>query len=58
MVSALLGAGACVDARQTDGGTPLIDAVSRGHKKVARVLLDAGADVGITGKFYTLHPTP
>ncbi len=42
----LLAEGARADARLATGGeTPLMRAAARGHEEVARVLLDAGADV-------------
>jgi hypothetical protein len=45
MARALIEAGALVDGRPGDFETPLITAASYGDAEVARVLLDAGADV-------------
>ena len=44
VVSALIDAGAAVDARSKGGFTPLRFAVRRGHLKVVRLLLAAGAN--------------
>jgi len=45
-VARLLAAGVPADSRRAPGGeTPLMRAAARGHEEVARVLLDAGADV-------------
>lgn len=45
MAAALIAAGAPVDGRPDDRETPLITAASYGDAEVARVLVDAGADV-------------
>jgi ankyrin repeat protein len=45
MIDELFGAGALVDARDHDGGTPLHEAAAWGLTGAARALLDRGADV-------------
>ena len=45
MARALIEAGAPVDGRPGDSETPLITAASYGDAEVARVLIDAGADI-------------
>jgi len=45
VVTALLEAGASVDAVDKEGGTPLHYAAGHGHADVARALLEAGASV-------------
>jgi ankyrin repeat protein len=52
IVSALLAAGAKVNAKATDTGeTPLLNAVSNHHAGIVRTLLKAGADVALKNKF-------
>ena len=43
-VAALISHGADVNAREMNGGTPLMMASYCGHAKVVEALLDAGAD--------------
>ena len=52
----LLKEGAVVDARDADGRTPLLLAVRAGHSDIARMLLEAGADVDARGA--TMQITP
>jgi ankyrin repeat protein len=47
-VTALLGAGADINAQDPDGTTPLVRAIWNFHYDTARVLLEAGADPNIT----------
>jgi hypothetical protein len=47
MIDELFGAGALVDARDHDGGTPLHEAAAWGRTEAARALLDRGADVNV-----------
>ena len=46
-VSALIQAGADVDARQQEGYTPLMGAAAAGAESIARALLEAGADASL-----------
>jgi ankyrin repeat protein len=45
MIDELFGAGALIDARDHDGGTPLHEAAAWGLTDAARALVDRGADV-------------
>ncbi len=49
VVKTLIERGATIDARNSDGRTPLILAAGMGHAKTARILLEAGADRNATG---------
>ena len=44
MARVLIGHGACVNTRNSDGQTALILAALGGHDELVRVLLEAGAD--------------
>lgn len=56
IVKALLAAGSDVNEQATDGTTPLLAAVVRGHIDLARYLLDQGADPNADFAGYTpLH---
>ena len=46
-----LAAGADVNAKGDDGGTPLHDAAFWGHKEIAELLIANGADVNATDKY-------
>jgi ankyrin repeat protein len=48
-VQALLGKGAEVDVKDTDGTTPLIVAATNGNLEVAHILIDHGANVNARG---------
>ena len=48
-VKVLLKAGADVNARDKDGGTPLYAAVFWGHVELVKLLLEAGANVNAKG---------
>ena len=53
-VQLLLGAGAVVDSKDCDGWTALASAIRDGHIHVARVILEAGAELPpskVSGKF-------
>lgn len=50
MARALLDAGAPADGASTDSETPLMTAASYGDAEVARVLIDAGADLDATAQ--------
>lgn len=47
-VRGLVGAGACVDAQDAHGATPIHHALARHHIQTARILLHAGANTDIT----------
>lgn len=47
-VRGLVGAGACVDAQDAHGATPLHHALARHHTQAAMILLHAGANTDIT----------
>ncbi|CAD7694970.1 unnamed protein product [Ostreobium quekettii] len=51
VASALIAAGAEIEARDDDGDTPLSDAAYFNASRVAQILVDAGADVSVTEDF-------
>ncbi|MHC4206322.1 MAG: ankyrin repeat domain-containing protein, partial [Planctomycetota bacterium] len=57
-VKQLIAKGADVNAKRTNGKTPLLRAASRGHLDVVKVLLENGAKVDVGGGKYTplFHP--
>jgi ankyrin repeat protein len=56
----LLDNGANIEAKNTEGKTPLIRALSRGHENIVFMFLDAGADINARNKINgstSLHKT-
>lgn len=45
VVSALIGAGACLNLRDEHGKTALMLALDEGHEEVIRMLTEAGAEL-------------
>ena len=46
----LLDGGADIEAKENNGGTPVMLASSEGHDKVVKLLLDGGADIEVKDK--------
>ncbi|KAF2228066.1 ankyrin repeat-containing domain protein, partial [Elsinoe ampelina] len=51
VVRILLLAGALIDVKDSEGGTPLANAVYMGHVEIVRMLLERGADVNVRQKY-------
>jgi ankyrin repeat protein len=48
-------AGTDVNGKKGEGGVPLINAVTRNHKEIVELLIDAGADVNLKDREAPLH---